>query len=176
MEQYRLTKDQKYIAELYGRYMQLVFGSCLKFYKNESDAEDAVMDIYEKIRVKTLSSKVTYFKSWLYTVTRNHCLEQLRKQSTRADKQNTADLMYYEDVFHPDTVEKDREVNLLHECISALDDLQRSCIELFYFKKMAYAEIADHMNLTMGKVRSRIQNGRRNLKICMEKKQNRLSE
>lgn len=176
MDQYRRTKDQKYIAELYTRYMKLVFGSCLKYYKNESDAEDAVMDIYEKITKKTLTSEVTYFKSWLYTVTRNHCLEQLRKKSTRSDKQNTADLMHYDDVFHPDTVEQDKEVDMLHECIASLDEVQRTCVELFYFKKMPYVAIAEELNLNIGQVRSRIQNGRRNLKICMEKNNHRIEE
>ncbi len=149
--------------------MHLVYGSCLKYYKNASDAEDAVMDIYEKLVIKTLTSEIQYFKSWLYTVTRNHCLERLRKKSTHADKESTAKLMYYEDVFHPDTIEKDKEVDVLHECIDKLDDVQKTCVDFFYFKKMTYAEIATQLDLKIGQVRSRIQNGRRNLKNCMEK-------
>jgi len=151
--------------------MHLVYGSCLKYYKNAPDAEDAVMEIYEKLVVKTLTSEVKYFKSWLFTVTRNHCLEKLRKLSTHADKKNQAELMYYDDAFHPDTVDKDNEVDILHECIGELGGLQRRCIDLFYFKKMSYIQIAEELDLQMGQVRSRIQNGRRNIKICMEGKQ-----
>ena len=173
LAKYRSTKDQKYISQLYKRYMHLVFGSAMKYYKNESDAEDAVMDIYEKIVVKTLTSDVTYFKSWLFTVTRNHCLEKLRKIGTHAPKRAQAENMFYEDSFHPDSYDvgkqKDEQVNVLHDCISQLEAMQKTCVDLFYFKKLAYAEIAEQLNLKMGQVRSRIQNGRRNLKICLEK-------
>ncbi len=170
LEQYRATRDLIYISSLYKRYMHLVLGSCLRYFKNEAEAEDAVMDIYEKIVQKTLKSEVTYFKSWLYTVTRNHCLEKLRKKSTHQEKENTAQLMYTEEVFHPDTIDKDHEVEVLHSCIAELDDIQRRCIELFYFKKHSYTEIAEMLNLNFNKVRSRLQNGRRNLRLCMEKK------
>ncbi len=151
--------------------MHLVFGSCVKYYKNESDAEDAVMEIYEKLVVKTLTSEVTYFKSWLFTVTRNHCLEKLRKINTYAPKKAEAESMFYDDGFHPDDYqhEKDQEVDILHQCIEKLDTVQRSCVDLFYFQKLAYAEIAKKLDLKLGQVRSRIQNGRRNLKICIEK-------
>ena len=82
--------------------------------------------------------------------------------------------MYYSDVFHPDSVDKDREVDVLHECIAKLEEIQRKCVHLFYFKKMTYAEIAQQLNLEMGQVRSRIQNGRRNLKRCMDQNHQRI--
>ena len=168
LERYRTTKDQEYISKLYKRYMHLVFGSCMKYYKNEADAEDAVMEIYEKLVVKTLTSDVKYFKSWLFTVTRNHCIEKLRKINTHADKKSAAELMHYDDVFHPDSIDKDREVDVLHQCIDKLEEIQRECVHLFYFKKMSYSEIAEQLNLAMSQVRSRLQNGRRNLKRCMD--------
>ena len=167
---YKSTKDQKYIAELYAQYMQLVFGSCLKYFKNADDAQDAAMDIYEKIVKKTLTSDVTYFKSWLYTVTRNHCLEVLRRRNSRSDKESEAEFMYTESVFHPDSINNETEVNLLHECLNALQSAQKNCVDSFYFKKLSYSEIADQFQLSIGQVRSRIQNGRRNLKICLEGK------
>ena len=170
LKKYRETQDLQYISVLYKRYMHLVLGSCIKYFQNESDAEDAVMDIYEKIVKKTLTSDVTYFKSWLYTVTRNHCLEKLRRKSTHSGKESTAQLMYTREVFHPDNVNKDHEVNVLHTCIEELDEVQRQCVELFYFKKLSYKEIAERLGLNFNKVRSRIQNGRRNIKICMELK------
>ena len=167
---YKSTKEQKYIAELYGRYMQLVFGSCLKYFKNADDAQDAAMDIYEKLVKKTLTSDITYFKSWLYTVTRNHCLEQLRRKNTRDPKESEAELMYTEEVFHPDSINNETEVNLLHECIEDLQANQKQCISSFYFEKMSYSEISELLKISIGQVRSRIQNGRRNLKICLERK------
>lgn len=168
LKKYRETKDTKYLAQLYKPFMPLVFGSCLKYFQNEADAQDAVMDIYEKLVTKTLTSDVEFFKSWLFVVTRNHCLEKLRRKTSHQDKENAAAVMYSGEVFHPDTVNKDAQVDILHECIAKLDEQQRSCVELFYFKKMSYADIADAIAINFNQVRSRIQNGRRNLKQCMD--------
>jgi len=168
IEKYRSTKDQSYLATLFERYMTQVYGSCMSYYKNTADAEDAVMEIYEKLVVKILSSDIKYFKSWLYTVTRNHCLEKLRKTSNRADKKSQAELMYYDDLVHPDDVDKESELGILEGCIEKLENKQKQCVSKFYYDKKSYAEIGKELDLGVGQVRSRIQNGRRNLKICME--------
>ena len=165
---YRSTQDQKYLAELFSRYMKQVYGSCMTYYKNTADAEDAVMEIYEKLVKKLPGSDIKYFKSWLYTVTRNHCLEKLRKVSTHESKKSTAEVMYYEDLMHPDNVEKEVELSQLEKCVGQLEDQQKKCVKMFYYEKKSYAEIGQELNLGVGQVRSRIQNGRRNLKNCMD--------
>lgn len=170
IEKYRTTKDQSFVAELYKRYMTQVYGSCMTYYKNTADAEDAVMEIYEKLTKKMLTSEIKYFKSWLYTVTRNHCLEKLRKVSTHESKKSEAELMYYDDLIHLDNVEKESELTQLEACMDGLVDEQRRCVTLFYYEKKSYAEISELLQLGVGQVRSRIQNGRRNLKNCMERK------
>lgn len=176
LQKYRETQDAKYLAQLYEPFMPLVYGSCLKYFKNEEDAQDAVMDIYEKLTKKALTHKVEYFKSWLFVVTRNHCLEKLRRKKTHNEKEIAASVMYSDDVFHPDNVNKDIQDQILHECLEKLDALQKSCVEMFYFKKMSYVEIADSLTIQFNQVRSRIQNGRRNLKTCMESNSHRLDQ
>lgn len=171
-----MTGDPDVIARLYKPYMPLVYGSCLKYFKNVADAEDAVMDIYEKITKKARTHNIEFFKSWLFVVTRNHCFEKLRKKTSDTDKENAASLMYSEDVFHPDTVNKDMEMTVLHECLGKLEDHQKAIVQLFYFKKMSYADIAKEYDLTFNQVRSRIQNGRRNLKICIESQSHRMEQ
>lgn len=168
LEKYKKTKDQEVYSELFRRYMPLIYGLCLKYYKVPEDAEDAVMDLYEKLSQKTLSHEIQNFKSWLYTVCRNHCLEQFRKRNSKNLSNQQLEIMYSDESFHPDTVHKDQEVNLLHDCIQSLDSQQRACIDLFYFKKLSYLEISDQLSLDFNQVRSRIQNGRRNIKICIE--------
>lgn len=169
INKYKRTKDLAVLSELYAPYMPIVYGVCLKYFKNESSAEDAVMDIYEKLSKKLLTSKVDTFKPWLYMVSRNHCIEVLRRQNSRRPKESEAQRVYYDTVLHPDTVEDDREKALL-TCIEQLDDAQREVIQLFYYKKMSYIDIAEQIESDYNKVRSRIQNGRRNLKTCIEKK------
>ena len=140
----------------------------MTYYKNTADAEDAVMEIYEKLVKKVPSSDIKYFKSWLYTVTRNHCLEKLRRVNTHEGKKSSAELMYYDELLHPDNVEKEIELTQLEKCVDRLEGNQKKCVTMFYYDKKSYADIGNELDLEVGQVRSRIQNGRRNLKNCMD--------
>jgi len=170
VSQYKEHTDQKIIGELYNRYSRLVFGSCLKYLKDRQLAEDAVNDIFVQISKKLATHNVEYFKSWLYTVTRNHCIEILRKENRHRDKKTTSELMYTEAVFHPDDVEDTATLQALAQCIAALPANQQKCIQLFYYEKTSYQDIAASLQLNWNKVRSFIQNGRRNLKNCLTEK------
>ncbi len=167
---YKDDADQAIIGELYTRFNRLVYGSCLKYLRDSGRAQDAVNDIFVQITKKLKTHNVEYFKSWLYTVTRNHCIEILRKDKRHRDKKTTSELMYTEAVFHPDDVEDVEIVKILTECIKALPDNQQQCIKLFYYDKTSYENIAKTLDLNWNKVRSFIQNGRRNLKNCITAK------
>jgi len=158
------------ISELYSRYKNLVFGSCLKFFKNRPDADDAVSEIFSLIDRKLKIHEVLNFKSWLFTVTRNYCIEVLRKRSRQRDKISSAESMYSETVFHPDDIEDVEMLKKLERCIGTLPEKQRMTVDLFYYKKETYKNIAKQMDLSWDKVRSFMQNGRRNLKNCLESK------
>ena len=157
------------LSELYNRYANLVLGSCLKYFKNKPDADDAVSEIFSLIGRKLKTHEVESFKSWLYTVTRNYCIEVLRKNSRHRDRISTAESMYSDAIFHPDEVENKVLIAKLSKCINALPEKQRLVIDMFYFKKINYKEISTKMDISWGKVRSFMQNGRRNLKNCIEK-------
>lgn len=175
ISKYKVDNDQAYIGELYNRYNKLVFGSCLKYLKDRGLAEDAVNDIFVQIGKKLKTHNVDYFKSWLYTVTRNHCIEILRKENRHRDKKKTSELMYTEAVFHPDEVVNQETIKVLTECLQELPDYQQKCIKLFYYDKTSYQDIASALDLNWNKVRSFIQNGRRNLKNCISAKKPSLS-
>ena len=169
VNKYKETGDQSVLAELYQPYLQLVFGLCLKYFKNAHDAEDAAMDIYLSISEKLMRHNVNNFKSWLYVVSKNHCLDKLRSRGTKIGKEKEAQLVYSEEVFHPDNNEDDSELRRLEKCMDKLAREQKQCVDMFYFQKKSYQEITDLTHFTWGQVRSYIQNGRRNLKNCMEK-------
>ncbi len=157
------------LSELYNRYANLVLGSCFKYFKNKPDAEDAVSGIFSLVSKKLKTHEVESFKSWLYTVTRNYCIEVLRKNNRQRYKISAAESMYNDTIFHPDEVEDEVLIAKLCKCIDALPEKQRMVIALFYFKKINYKDISDKMGISWDKVRSFMQNGRRNLKNCIEK-------
>ena len=159
------------ITPFFQKYMPMIYGVCLKYLKKEEDSKDAVMDIYEKLTKKLLTHKIVIPKSWLYVLTKNHCYEILRSNNRKLSKENDAYFMYSEKVYRPINVEeKESELRMLEECIAGLDENQKKCVSLFYLEKKTYKEICSLLNITWSKARSLIQNGRRNLKKCLEKK------
>ena len=176
LEYFLETRNPVYLGELYERYIHLVYGVCLKYFRNPEQSKDAVIDIYEKIQQEIWKHEIINVKNWLYVVTKNHCLMELRKRKpgetvfVSGEKELDA-FMENEFQLHPLDSEPDEiPEKKLDECLSKLKDEQRKCIHLFYFKEKSYRQIAEDLGLEEKKVKSYIQNGKRNLKICLEGK------
>ncbi len=166
---YKRQNDREALGELFQRYMHLVYGLCLKYLKSREESQDAVMNIFERLTQKLKTQEVTYFKSWLYIVTKNHCLMALRKKTNQ--KEFNGLVMENEVVMHPnDEYEVDHDLNALSECLKTLKGKQKECVSLFYLKQKSYEEITNDTSFTMNEVKSNIQNGKRNLKNCLEAK------
>ena len=168
IEQYRASGSIEVLGELYQRYMELVYGVCLKYLQQPEDAKDGVLNIFEELVSKVRKHNIDNFKGWLYQVAKNHCLMKLRKQKTLPVNIDLA-VVQFDENFHPDD-EPDREDNFKHMqlCIEQLAEQQRQAIELFYLQDKCYKEVSEITGTELNTVRSFIQNGRRNLKICME--------
>lgn len=178
LERFRHSGDKDALGQLFLRYMELVYGVCLKYLGDPESAKDAVMDIYEQLQHKLTAHEIEHFSGWLYMVSKNHCLQQLRKKSNlltvsldEADMQNDHAVHQVEEGF-----ELDLPVDVtdqLHACIAVLPDKQQEVIRLLYFEKKSYAQISTITAQPLDLVRSQIQNGRRNLKKCIENHQRR---
>jgi RNA polymerase sigma factor (sigma-70 family) len=167
---YKKTNDLKVLGQLYQRYMDLVYGVCLKYLKESERAKDAVMNIFEELMVKLKKHEVENFKSWLYQVAKNHCLMQLRTPRNFKTVELPESLMQSGENVHLDGVlEKEENLQRLEYCLTTLSADQRKAVQLFYIEGKCYNEIVELMGQEWKQVRSHIQNGRRNLKICMEK-------
>ncbi len=152
--------------------MDLVFGVCLKYFKDKETSKDAVMDIYEELCKKLKQHEVENFKGWLHVLARNYCLMQLRSPKNMKVTEFNADFMQSIQTTHleNEVLEKEENFKKLEECIGQLPRDQKQSIELFFLEKKCYNEIAGITGQEWSKVRSYIQNGKRNLKICMEEK------
>ena len=167
---YQKSGDMELLGVLYERYTELIYGVCLKVLKNETAAEDAYMNIFEKLTKKVREHDIQQFRPWLHMVVRNHCLGILRKNGKHLTVSYDGDFMQSAEVVHPFMEEvTNRKLNALPECLDSLKGEQKNCVHLFYFEGKSYQDIANEKDLPIGKIRSYIQNGRRNLKICIEK-------
>lgn len=173
-ELFNLCKKEEqatYFGELYRRYIPMVYGLCLKYLSNEADAQDAVMDLFEDISQKIKRYEIQNFHLWLYSVAKNHCLLRLRK------KKQAFFINYDENIMENDSffTLSDRD-NLSEEedsalafCINELGKEQRTSIDYFYYQDKSYADIVFLTGYTLEKVKSYIQNGKRNLKNCINR-------
>ena len=158
------------LGELYQRYMELVYGVCLKYYKEPETAKDSVMLIFEELVSKLKKHEVENFRPWLHQVAKNHCLMQLRTPKNMKTTEFKPELMQTEETVHLNGVlEKEENFKKLEFCLGTLTDEQRETIKLFYLEGKCYNDIVEITGHEWNQVRSFIQNGRRNLKNCMEK-------
>jgi RNA polymerase sigma-70 factor (ECF subfamily) len=147
----------------------MLYGVCLKYLGEPETAKDAVMDIFEELAHKLLKHEVGNFKGWLYTLAKNHCLMKLRAAGRTRLQAFDPDLMQTEEDLHlKDRMEKEEQFDRLSVCIETLPSDQKKVISLFYLQNKCYKEIETLTGMEWNKVRSHIQNGRRNLKLCMQ--------
>lgn len=166
---YKQTADLKVLGDLYQRYMDLLYGVCLKYFKDTELAKDAVLAIFEELITKLQKHEVENFKSWVYQVAKNHCLMQLRKDKKFTKAQVDPEIMQNEEIVHLNgELEKEENFKQLDYCLGQLKAEQRQVVELFYLQNKCYKEIAEQTGMEWNMVRSYIQNGKRNLKICMD--------
>lgn len=171
---YRETGELAHLAELFQRHSEMVFLVCRKYLRDEEDSKDATMQLFEHLTKVLLQHDVANFKGWLYAATKNHCLMQLRAQKSQAATlnldENWPPLMENHEPLHLTEAEQTEAAEqLLREALQALPEEQNICVELFYLQQKSYREITDLTGYELSKVKSYIQNGKRNLKIYMEK-------
>jgi RNA polymerase sigma factor (sigma-70 family) len=171
---FKQTGNMDLLGALYQRYMELVFGVCLKYFKDAERSKDAVMDIYMELAKKLPQHEVAYFKGWLHVLARNHCLMQLRSPRNLKTTEFSANFMQSAENAHLESEQlvKEEKLNILQQCVEGLPEEQREAVALFYLENKCYNEITALTGHDWNKVRSYIQNGRRNLKICMEQRTN----
>ena len=170
LQRYYQENNNEWLGILLQRYTMLLLGVCMKYLKNEEDAKDSVQQVFLKVINDLPKYKVEFFKSWLYMVAKNHCLMKLRGNGKNTTEINEKILAT------PDesdarilAVEKDIYLNHMEMALEQLNDEQKLCVKLFYLQKKTYHQIADDSGYSVMQVKSHIQNGKRNLKIYMER-------
>ena len=174
--QYKQTGNNLLVGELFKRYTHLIFGVSMKYLKNEADAQDASIQIFEKLLTDLKKHEIQQFKAWLHMVCKNFCLMQLRSGASKMkrSKEMEKDMASFmeSDIEVHLTLENTKEIQLtfMEECIKGLNNEQKLCVELFFLQEKSYQEVTELTNFSMNNVKSYIQNGKRNLKNCIESK------
>lgn len=155
------------LGVLWDRYAHLLYGVGMKYLKDPERSKDTVMELFTALPGLLAKHEVKTFRPWVHAVMRNRCLMELR---------NVGRNIRFADMPSDGTGEE-REDQVLHEAtlqqlelaIAELKDGQRECIKLFYIERLSYQEVSARTGLEVEHVRSHLQNGRRNLRLQLER-------
>jgi RNA polymerase sigma factor (sigma-70 family) len=180
LREYRQTGDLAVLGKLYEPQMEMVFAIAIKYFKDEEEAKDAVMALFEELIPKLRQHEVENFKAWIGMVTRNYCLMELRKKTSEVsnfevinddEDENISDNFMEISTFdhHTDSLDLEQNLSKLEDCLKTLNLEQKQSVELFFMQEKTYQEVSQLTGFEINKVKSYLQNGKRNLKICLEK-------
>jgi RNA polymerase sigma factor (sigma-70 family) len=173
IELYKKHGENDYVGIIYERYFHIVYGICLKYLKDEMLAEDASHEVFHNLYEWLLKYEIKDFKYWLLTIAKNHSLRILKKQSRQYElNENSKELSekFMESEHELALINyKEQQLLAMEKAIKDLKPEQSTCVSLFYLKEMSYQEVADETGYELKKVKSYIQNGKRNLQIALSK-------
>ena len=132
IQQYKASGSLNILGELYQRYMELVYGVCLKYLKEPEEAKDCVLNIFEELVTKLKKHDVDNFKAWLYRLTKNHCLMKLRKRKIVpvpiAIGIDNSFMQSEENVHLDSELGKEENFKQMQYCLGQLNEQQRQVI------------------------------------------------
>ncbi len=180
LREYRQAGDLSVLGKLYEPQMEMVFAIAMKYFKDEEEANDTVMAIFEELIPKLRQHEVENFKAWLGMVSRNYCLMELRKKTVEVsnfegifnDEDDNISNNFMEittSEHHTDSLDLEQNLTKLEDCLQTLNLEQKQSVELFFMQEKTYQEVSQLTGFEVNKVKSYLQNGKRNLKNCLEK-------
>lgn len=175
LKHYKQSGDKELFADLFKKHVSVVYGTCLFYLQDKDEAQDATMQLFEKLMLDINNREIENFKGWLSFVVRNHCISIIRKNKSQTKNIKS----YYEFEYETPDLDKEEKINAVNddllieqmrESLPKLKENQRICVELFYLQNKSYQDIADETGFTLNEIKSYIQNGKRNLKLLLEEK------
>ncbi len=171
LQAYLGNNDLHYLGDLYQRHSEMVYYVCLRYFKETERSKDAVMQIFEELISKVKKQPIQDFPRWLYVVSKNHCLMALRSQKGKEEIIIDNFVEFAVNLHQEENnVEKELQLQNLEQCIDHLIAQQKTSVQLFFLEQKCYQEVAELTGYSLKEVKSYIQNGKRNLKNCMERR------
>ena len=173
LKHYKQSGNKELFADLFKKHVSVVYGTCLFYLQDKNEAQDATMQLFEKLMLDINNREIDNFKGWLSFVVRNHCISLIRKNKSQSKNIKS----YYEFEYENPDYETEEKINSVSDdvllenmktCLPKLKENQRICVELFYLKNKSYQDIANETNFSLNEIKSYIQNGKRNLKLFLE--------
>lgn len=164
--------DHDAFSELYDATSSVVYGIAVRFLRDPSLAEDIALEVY--LQIWRCSGSYSLDRgtviSWVVTICRSRAIDWLR--SAQGRRSRSAELV---DGTIPDPRQDPEEsclttqrTTVVRACLEQLPSEQRRLIYLAYFSALSQTEIAEHVGLPLGTVKSRIRLGMARLRDSLQ--------
>ncbi len=166
---YLLTNQNDYFETLYNRYVGKVYRRCFSLTKDDAKAQDFTHDIFLRVMASLGSFRErSAFSTWLYSISYNYCMDQLRLASRTATISIQDDMAYnLSDV--DDTELMDHQLLHLREALSTISPDEIIFLRLKYEDGLDIKEIARQFNLKDSAVKMRLKRTRDKIRrLCIE--------
>ncbi len=178
--------DQRAYSELLDRYRSVVYYMLLKLIKNDRDADELTIEVFEKAFLKLHQYTPEYaFCTWLFKIAYNYGLDYLRKKARQrhvsidnADENFDPESLYHLACPNPDPEElliSKQKDNIIHNAVDKLKPHYRDLVHLHYFKEFSFVEIKDMLNMPLGTVKIRMFRSREILQNKLRRKKTTLN-
>lgn len=170
------ARDAEALEQLYDAYSSLLYGLVIPIVKKKEEAEDLLQEVFLRIWEKAYTFDETRGNvySWIVTLARNKAIDRIRSKGYKTQQKATAstdepDFTLEGDRYDPleTTIHSDR-AELVKTALEQIPKKQRQVIEIAYYKGMTQSEIAEHLDLPLGTVKTRTRQGLIKLKDILE--------
>jgi RNA polymerase sigma-70 factor (ECF subfamily) len=175
--------DIEAFEKLVEAYQKKVFNIALGMLNNYDDASDIAQEVFIRVFKSIKSFKgESAFSTWLYRITTNACLDELRKSKNKTKnivsidedihfEDGEAARQIVDDSPSPDMIVEANELkNIVNDAIEELSEEHKTVIILREIQGFSYEEIADIIKSPQGTVKSRISRARNILKDILKNK------
>ena len=164
--------DRDAFAAVYDLTKSRVFGLVVKVLRDAGYSEETTQDIY--LEVWRTASEYDAAKgsalAWLMTMAHRRAIDRVRSEqagSRRESRYGAANVEPASDVVADSAIAGD-ERRRVTECLDALTDAQRQCIEMAYYGGLTYAEVSQRLAANLSTIKSRIRDALRGLRNCLD--------
>ncbi len=153
------------LADLYDGFAGAMFSLALEILCDRWEAEEVIQDVFAYVwkKPESYSPEKGKFSSWLLVITRNRCIDRIRSRKRKVVHGEPIEALSnrqdYSSVDGAEHASRTDEQTSILKAFDQLPDDQREVLELSYFKGLNHQEISDHLNLSLGTVKSRIRLG-----------------
>lgn len=166
--------DEASFRILVDRHKQRVFSFTYRFLNGNADSEDVAQEVFVKVYFSKESYKPSAkFTTWLYVVTKNTCLQALKKKGNtvsmnemvQGKTDEIGSMIADERTETPsDAILSAEKRDKIAEALARLPESQRMVILLRRYDQLSYEEIAEVMSCSVQSVKSLLFRGRTSLK------------